>query len=117
MRTRDEVGVDGAESIGTGTFSCTGTLRARYKSAALMDKYLGTTKTALHIVLDAGGLSAPTGVGYVISMPAIKFTRGRRVAGGQNQDVVADMSWQAYRDETYDYMMQIARFGFPVPDP
>lgn len=111
LRARDEVGVLGAESIGSGTFSASGTLRARYKSVAQMNRYLNASQTGLAFVMDSGGLSSPSGTGLVLDFPAARFERGRRVAGGRDQDIIADMSWRAFRDPTLGYMCQISRFG------
>lgn len=104
LRTRLQVGTLGAISIGTGTFDCSGTHRAYFQSKTIMDKYLSFTATNMAIAM------LKSGKGYVFDFPRIKYTSGQRVAGGINQDVIADMAWMAMRDPTEGITMRIQRF-------
>lgn len=105
LRARQQVGTLGAISIGTGTVAVSGTVQAYFNTAAVMDKYLNFTATNLaYVLLDAAGNA------YVVDMPQVKYTNGRRVAGGINQDVIADMTFEAYRDSAEDVTIRIARW-------
>ena len=105
LRDRQVVGTLGAQSIGSGTCDVTGTLQAYFTSKTILDKYLNFTKTNLSIVIRSS-----TNTGYVIDLPAVKFSDGSRVAGGQNDDVMADLSFVAYRDATLGYTVRVTRF-------
>ena len=105
LRPRLEVGTLGAVSIGTGTCNVTGTLQAYYSNATLLDKHLNFLDTALAIVFeDVDGNS------YVIDCPKVIYTSGQRVAGGQNQDIIADLSWEAVMHDTEGITVRIVKF-------
>jgi len=105
LRARVQVGTLGAISLGTGTVGITGTTLAYFDALTIMDKYLDATTSDLVVVLedDAGN-------GYVFDLPQVKYTSGQRVAGGLNQDIIAEMAYTAFRDPTLDYTLRIARF-------
>lgn len=105
LRDRKVVGTLGAQSIGSGSFNVTGSLKAYFTSKTLLDKYLNFTKSSLSIIIKSS-----SNTGYVIDLPAVKYTDGGRVAGGQNDDVMADLSFIAYRDSTLTYTMRVTRF-------
>lgn len=70
-----------------------------------MDKYLAFTSSsvALRFQDTAGNV-------MVFDMPKIKYTSGKRVAGGINQDVLAEMGFTAFRDPTEGITFRIVRF-------
>jgi hypothetical protein len=105
LRPRLQISDLGAVSVGAGTCEVSGTVQMYFNSSSVMDKMLGFTATSLAIILWDGTN------GYVIEFPRVRFTGGQRVAGGQNQDIIADMSWQAYRHETEDVTIRIARLS------
>jgi hypothetical protein len=105
LRARTKVGSLGPFGLGSGRIDLTGTLVAYLANETLIDKFLNWTNTALAIKLrDTAGND------YVIDLPNVKFTAGRRVAGGQNQDFMAELSWTAIRDAAEDVMIRIARW-------
>jgi len=104
LRTRPVVGQLGSNELGKGGISVTGTLRAYFQDSALFDKYLNFNETSLALVTEDA-----SGNAYVWDIPAIKFTDGSRVAGGRNQDVVADLSFGVKRDAADGNMIKIAR--------
>ena len=61
----------------------------------MIDKYLNFNDSALAIVFDD-----VDGNAYCFDFPKIVYTSAQRVAGGQNQDLIADMSWEAIRSDT-----------------
>lgn len=105
LRPRLQVGTLGAVSIGTGTCSVSGTLQGYYSDATLIDKYLNFTDTAVAIAFeDVDGNS------YIVDCPKVIFTSAQRVAGGQNQDIIADLSWEAVMDDTEGITIRISQF-------
>lgn len=104
LRSRLEAGTLGPASFGVGSIAVTGTLQVYLTSHALIDKYLNHVETSLAIALkDANG------GGYVIDLPACRLTNGQRVAGGRNDDVIADCEWSAFMDGTEQKTIRIAR--------
>jgi len=107
LRARLQVGTLGPISLGTGTCAVTGTLQAYFTDAAIMDKYLNATASQIAVVVEES-----TGVrAQVIDLPQVEYTSGRRVAGGQNTDIIADLAFTAYRDVTEDLTLSITRFA------
>ena len=105
LRQRAIVGSSGVLSIGTGRCIVSGTLEAYYASKTIYDKYLNGTATALALLLQD-----PKGNGYIIDLPAVKYTAGERPAPGADDDVMMTLSWAAYAHATEDVTMRIARF-------
>jgi len=98
LRPRLEIGTLGAVAIGTGTCNVSGTFQRYYEDATMIDKYLNFNDSALAIVFED-----VDGNAYCFDFPKIVYTSAQRVAGGQNQDLIADMSWEAIRSDTqYD---------------
>ena len=105
LRQQKIVGEVGPDSLAQGTIGLAGTVQAYFESASLMDKYLNFTASSLAVVAEDAAGNA-----YVIDLPQVKYTSGQRVAGGQNQDIIADMAFSAYRESTEDVTIRIARF-------
>lgn len=105
LRSRLQVGSLGAISIGNGVVDLTGTLQAYFESKTIMDKYRNMTATSLTVVIEDGD-----GNGYVVDMPRVKFTSGQQVAGGQSQDIIADLGFTAFMHATEEVTIRIARF-------
>jgi hypothetical protein len=95
LRTRKVLGVLGADSVGSGTVDVTGSLQAYFSTAALIDKYLSFTQSSLAFILGTAAAKA-----YVIDLPAVKYSKGTRVAGGINTDVMAELEYTAIRHST-----------------
>lgn len=91
--------------IGVGLCEVTGTLNAYFLNQTLYDKYLAGTATGLsfQVIDDAGNA-------YIFTFPAIEFETDAVNAGGQNQDVMENISWRAKRDPTTDCQIQICKF-------
>ena len=107
LRTRLILGNGGNTLVlGKGALNLTGTLKAYFATAALMDKYLNSTASSLaFIVTDTAGNA------YVVDLPAVKYADGQRVAGGQSQDCIADMKFTAYMHATELITIRIAKFA------
>ena len=106
LRARLQVGTLGAISIGAGKVAVTGQFTAYFNSKTLLDKYLAFTATSLSFVLEDGSANA-----YVIDFPQVRLTSASRNAAGENQDVMADVGFTAYRDSTEDVTVRITRFA------
>jgi len=105
LRQRAIVGSSGVLSIGSGRCIVSGTLEAYYASKTIYDKYLNGTATALALLLQD-----PAGNGYIIDLPAVKYTAGQRVAGGPDVDVMVPLSWAAHAHATENVTIRIVRF-------
>jgi hypothetical protein len=103
LRQRLVIGALGAQSMGAGQFTVTGTLQAYYESKTLFTKFLGQTATQLAIKFEdtAGNV-------YIIDMPAVKYSDGTRNAAGKNQDVIANLPFTAYKS-SYGHTMKICK--------
>jgi len=106
LRSRPQVATLGAISQGSGSIGITGTHTAYYATKVVMDRYLGFTETEIAVVLED-----PNGNGYILDVPALKYTSGQRVAGGINTDIIADMAWTAKMHATENIMARLVRIG------
>lgn len=93
LRPRLEIATLGAVGVGSGTIDLTGTLQAYFATPAAMDKYLAFTSSNI-----AMAMQDSAGNAYVFDIPEVKFTDGKRIAGGRNTDIMADLTWEAKRD-------------------
>lgn len=105
LRNRLIVGSLGPASMGVGSFEPNGSLQAYFSSQAVMTEYRNFTASSCAFVLqDAAGS------GYVFEFPRMKFTDGNVLAKGKNDDVLADMKFEAYMHATEGITMRVARF-------
>lgn len=101
--TRMNLGENSPSSYGLGKFEITGSIKAHFASSDLIDKYLNGTETAMAIaVKDAAGNHT------IFDFPRIKFTDGSRFSGGENSNVMAELTFTAYRDVSEDITMRIS---------
>lgn len=91
--------------IGLGRIQLTGTINAYFESRALMDDYLNYTETDLAFAIVIGTQA------YHIFIPAMKFTNGRVLAEGNDQDVLAQMEFTARKDPVYGFTIGIGRYA------
>lgn len=106
MAARLQVGTLGAIGIRTGNFEVTGSIRSYYASKTVVDKYLAAAASKLSIVCRKAG----TNGAFILDMPRIKYSNFKRVAGGINQDIIGDLSFQAILDPTSVNTMRLTRF-------
>jgi len=88
--------------IGVGNLNVTGTLNAYFKDGSFYDKYIASTATGLAFELKDGD-----GNTYIFTFPKIKISSEPINAGGQNLDIMDNISWQAIRHPDYAYTIQI----------
>ncbi len=106
LRGIQAVGSLGNVDVGAGRCTVTGRVSIYFADGALYAKYLAGTPTSLSFrVAEAGG------AGYVVTLPRVKLVRGSIVAGGNDQDVLADFDLQALRDPVTGCTLQIDRFA------
>ena len=103
LRRQAVVGSVDARGIGTGRFEVTGEAMLYFTNATAYDLFLAGTATDL--TFELGGASAKK---YLFEMANIKFEKGEIVAGGNDQDVMAKMSFRALYDGT-DNTLKITR--------
>lgn len=106
LRARQVVGTLGTESVGSGVVSITGSVSAYFSSAAIFNTYLNFTASSLVIVTEDSA-----GNGYVFDIPNIRFTGGRRVAGGQSTDIIGELQFSAIRQSLTDSTIAIHKFS------
>lgn len=95
LRMQDAIGVFGAAGIGVGTMQVRGKLMVYFADGAVYDRFLAGTASSLSIpVLDVDGN------GYVYHFPRIKYTATKVNAGGQDQDNMLEMDFQALPSTT-----------------
>lgn len=105
LRQRNVVGVEGAESIGSGEFNVTGQLSVYFEDNTLLEKLLNNTQTSISF-----GFSDGTGNALIFDMPAVKFTEGVPEVSGKNEDVMLNLGYQAFRDSADEYTLRVTRF-------
>jgi len=106
LRVRPEIANLGPTSLGIGKTSVSGTARMYYENATIMDKYLDWTSSTLAMKATDGN-----GNSYVVELPEIKYTDGKRLATGRDSDVIADMTFIGVRDVTDDITIRITKFS------
>jgi hypothetical protein len=93
LRMQDAVGVFGAAGIGAGTFKAMGKLEVYFADSIMYQKLLSGVATSLTIpLLDVEGN------GYVYHFPRIKYTAAKVQVGGQDQDAMLSVDWEAVVD-------------------
>lgn len=105
LRAQTAVGNDALIGVGSGKCDITGVMNTYFGNSNLFDKFLGGTETSLMFRISDG-----SGNVYVFDLPRIKFDSGDVSAGGQDQDVFAELNYRALRDQTYGYTIQISKF-------
>ncbi len=106
LRERIQVGTPATVSVGTGALNITGTVQAYFESKTVMDKFLNQTVSSIALVMED-----QDGNAYIIDLPQVKYTTGQRNAGGQSQDIIADLGFTAYLDPTELITIRIAKFA------
>ncbi len=105
LRSRQAMANLGPVGVGLGRVGVTGSFEAYFETRALYEKYLSFAETSLSFrVVDGAGNA------YVFDLPRLKFTDGQVVAGGNDQDVLAQLSFTAVREAVGDMMLGISRF-------
>jgi len=103
LRRQSVVGSLDARGVGTGRFEVTGEAVMYFTNATLYDLFLaGTASTLLFTI---GGASSKN---YAFEIANLKFEKAEIVAGGNDQDVMAKVSFRGLYDNT-DNTLKITR--------
>jgi hypothetical protein len=104
---RDQPAIGNLDNIGIGTgrFIATGTIQAYFRTRALFERYTSFTDTSISFPITVGGNS------YVIAFPSTKITDGEVVAEGNDDDVLTNLTFEAFRNPDTGYTMGVGRFG------
>jgi len=103
LRDQPCIGSLALGGIGIGRTNVSGTIEAYFRDRSLFERYLDFTTTSVSFRATLAGNS------YVFDFPAVKFTSGEVVAGGNDQDVIVSMEFEAKRDATSGFMLAITR--------
>lgn len=95
LRAQPVIGQIDLIGIGAGRFEVTGTLRAYFEDIGLYNRYVEGLESSL-----AFTVGQTTGQKYQFRCPRIKFENGTIVAGGNDEDVIADMTFRALYAQT-----------------
>ena len=106
LRARYAIGSASAVGISSGQFNVEGNFTAYFEDSVLFEQFTDFVTTSLSFRLyDAAGNS------LMVTLPAIKFTTGRAVAGGKDGDVMAELGFMAKKDATTGCMIQFDRIA------
>ena len=115
LRQRYCLGTFGPEDMQLGDLVITGNIQMYLEdddspstnetSLEMMDYYLNNT--AGRLAIGVSDEVTARGNAKVFDFPNIEFTSGRRVAGGRNQDVIVDLSFQALYDTSDSESMRV----------
>jgi hypothetical protein len=96
--------------IGTGRFELTGTMQAYFENWDLLNNLLNhdTVSLAWNVFDNAKHT-------YYFTVPAVKITADPVNSKGIDQDVMEEITWEAFRDPTTACMLQIDRFSSLLP--
>lgn len=104
LRQDPVVGSIESKGIGSGRFQVTGTITAYFENEELYELFLAGTASGLSFTL--GGASA---LNYTFNIPNMKFDSAQIVAGGNDQPVMAEMSFTAIYDSGEACALKITR--------
>lgn len=99
------VGKVGGAGFRRGQYNCKGSMTTYFDDESKVEKVINNTETSLHV-----GFTDAVGRGYVIDMPRVKFTEGGPSVPGRNDDVIAQLAYQALRSEFFGYTTNLCRF-------
>ena len=109
LRALDGIGYLGSVAVASGQAAVSGSVEFYFNDGALYDKFLANASSSLSFrVNDASGN------GYVFTLPNLKYSGGKIVAGGINQDIMVSMSFTAIRDTLSGSTVIIDRAGVAV---
>lgn len=95
IQSHKAIGVLGALELSSGQLAVSGSIQAYFNTVAQFDKFLNFTDTSIVLMFRDQNNKC-----YVLHIPDVKFTAGKRNATGINQPVIADLSFGAIKDAT-----------------
>jgi len=91
LRGQKAIGVFGNAGIGLGALEITGTLEMYVENATYYNKWLRGETTSLAL-----GMADAAGNGYLIELDKVQFKDGGMNPGGQNDDTMLSLPFQAF---------------------
>ena len=110
LRNQMAVGSKFPVGIGTGRFELTGSAQAYFDNWEMMNNMLNHDTVSLAWPVFDGVQNT-----YYFTVPAVKITADPVTVKGIDQDVMEDLTWEAFRDPTTACMLQIDRFSSLLP--
>lgn len=105
LRQRFALGSAQAVGIGMGKFAVDGGFTAYFEDNAQVTDFVNQNAQSFSWrVSDAAGQC------YIYDLGSVRFSSLRAVAGGENQDVMQEVGFQARRQASGDYVFRIYRF-------
>lgn len=106
LRGQTAIGVLGFAGILPGTIAVSGEMEVYLADGALYDKFINNTASSI-----TWTMKDSAGNGYAITLPKIKYSDAKIVAGGLDQDVMLSMPFTALMDTTTNQTIFLDRFG------
>lgn len=103
-RGQKAVGVFGNAGVGLGEMELGGNLQVYFEDATYYQKWLAGTSTSL-----AFGVSDSAGNGYMIELDKVKFREGGLNSGGNGEDVMLDLPFDAFFNAATNRGIRITR--------
>jgi hypothetical protein len=104
MRGQKAVGVFGNAGVGLGSLEITGTLELYIADAVYYNRWFAGTNTSL-----AFGFADSAGNGYLIELDKVSFKDGSMNPGGQSDDSMLTLPFQAFYNATTNRGIRITR--------
>lgn len=107
LRLQDAIGSLGAIGVGVGEFSVTGNLTTYFGDKTLVEKVINNTETSYDIRFKDAADNI-----LLLDLPRVKYTEGSPSVPGKNDDVTANLAFQAILEPTLGYTMHIGRYYY-----
>ena len=108
LRMRNAIGSAAAIGIGVGRANVTGEIQTYFGSTALLAKLRANTASSIDF-----RVNDPTGTkAYIFDMPRVKYQSGAPEVQGIDTDIMLNLGFQAVRDPTLGYTIQLQRFEY-----
>ncbi len=97
LRGKKAIGTLGNTDIGIGEIGVSGSMNVYFQDETIYDKYVAGTESSFSFMLDDVATDDTAGDGntYIVTFPRIKFESAPINAGGKNQDIMMNMTFQA----------------------
>lgn len=104
LRAQKAVGVFGNAGVGFGELAITGTIECYVQDAAYYNKWFAGTNTSLAV-----GVADSAGNGYLFEMDKVNFKDGGMNPGGQSDDAMLTLPFQAFYNASTGRGLRITR--------
>lgn len=91
-------------TLGLGQFEVKGSITAYFSEQTLYQKFKNRTQSSLAFNVTDGTNN------NILSIPALRYTSAKIVAGGKNQDVMVELGFTAFRNSTSSHSFEITKF-------